>query len=110
MLIASFRMMVLMEKNTDADSEPRLSQLLPRLDCSKLDLILVEGFKHEAIPKIELHRPSLGKPLLFRDDPHIIAIASDTDIEDKGELPCLDINNVAAIADFIEQFHSSWNA
>jgi molybdenum cofactor guanylyltransferase/molybdopterin-guanine dinucleotide biosynthesis protein MobB len=110
MLIASSRMMALMEKNTDADSEPRLSQLLPRLDCSKLDLILVEGFKHEAIPKIELHRPSLGKPLLFRDDPHIIAIASDTDIEDKGELPCLDINNVAAIADFIEQFHSSWNA
>ncbi len=110
MLIASSRMMALMEKNSDIDSEPRLNQLLPRLDCSKLDLILVEGFKHEAIPKIELHRPSLGKPLLFRDDPHIIAIASDAEIQDKGDLLCLDLNDVHAIADFIEQFISSWTA
>jgi molybdopterin-guanine dinucleotide biosynthesis protein B len=70
----------------------------------------VEGFKHEAIPKIELHRPSLGKPLLFRDDPHIIAIASDVEIQDKGDLPCLDINDIESIADFIEQFFSSWTA
>lgn len=110
MLIASSRMMALMEKSRDTESDPRLAELLPRLDMSKLDLILVEGFKHEAIPKIELHRPSLGKPLLFRDDPHIIAIAFDEPIADSGDLHCLDINNIPAIADFIEQFIYSWNA
>lgn len=110
MLIASSRMMALMEKNPDSDTEPRLAPLLPRLDASKLDLILVEGFKHEAIPKVELHRPSLGKPLLFRDDPQIIAIASDAPIEDSGNVVCLDLNNIQAIADFIEQFKQSWTA
>lgn len=110
MLIASSRMMALMEKNPDTDTEPRLAQLLPRLDSSKLDLILVEGFKHEAIPKIELHRPSLGKPLLFRDDPQIIAIASDEVVADTADLQCLDINNIPAIADFIQQYMNTWTA
>lgn len=110
MLIASSKMMALMEKNQSNDADPRLSDLLPRLDTSKLDLILVEGFKHEAIAKIELHRPSLGKPLLFRDDPHIIAIASDETIADTQQLEVLNINDIPAIADFIDQFISSWNA
>ena len=110
MLIASSRMMALMEKSQDAANDPRLADLLPRLDVSKLDLILVEGFKHETIPKIELHRPSLGKPLLFRDDPQIIAIASDEAVADSEVLSKLDINNIEAIADFIEQFMHSWTA
>jgi molybdenum cofactor guanylyltransferase/molybdopterin-guanine dinucleotide biosynthesis protein MobB len=110
MLIASSRMMALMEKQRHDDADPVLAELLPRLDCSKLDLILVEGFKHEAIPKIELHRPSLGKPLLFKDDPNIIAIASDEALPDIGELTALDINNIPAIADFIELFMHSWTA
>lgn len=110
MLIASAKMMALMEKSLNTDDDPRLADLLPRLDMSKLDLILVEGFKHEAIPKIELHRPSLGKPLLFRDDPNITAIGSDATIEDTGDLSCLDINNIPAMADFIEQFMNTWTA
>lgn len=110
MLIASSRMMALMETNPESDTEPQLTDLLPRLDSCKLDLILVEGFKQEAIPKIELYRPSLGKPQLFRDDPQIIAIASDETLADTGALPCLDINDVGAIADFIEQFIHSWTA
>lgn len=109
MLIASSKMMALMEKQ-HSENDPVLSELLPRLDMTKLDLILVEGFKHEAIPKIELHRPSLGKPLLFRDDPHIIAIASDDKIADTGDLTSLDINEIPAIADFIVHFISSWTA
>lgn len=110
MLIASSKMMALMEKSQSNDNEPRLSTLLPRLDTSTLNLILVEGFKHEAIPKIELHRPGLGKPLLFKDDPHIIAIASDEDITDAHHIKQMDINNIPAIADFIEHFISSWTA
>jgi molybdenum cofactor guanylyltransferase/molybdopterin-guanine dinucleotide biosynthesis protein MobB len=110
MLIASAKMMALMEKNLSTHEDPILADLIPRLDTTKLDLILVEGFKHEAFPKVELHRPSLGKPLLFRDDPNIMAIASDEKLADADALVTLDINDVNAIADFIEQFISSWNA
>ena len=68
-----------------------------------LDLILVEGFRHEACKKIELHRPSLGNPLLYPADPDIIAVASDTAMPDVHQLPLLDLNNPDAIVDFI--FH-----
>ena len=44
---------------------------------SPVDLLLVEGFKHHPHPKIEVHRPSLGKPLLYPDDPWVVAVASD---------------------------------
>ena len=55
--------------------EPGLHELLTHLgDC---DLVLVEGFKREAIPKLEVHRAAIGKPLLSPDDPHVVAIASD---------------------------------
>lgn len=66
---------------------------------SPCDLVIVEGFKHEAIAKIEIYRAEIGKPLLFPDDPHIIAVASDAPVE--TTLPRLDLNQPAAIADFI---------
>lgn len=66
-----------------------------------LDLILVEGFKEEAIPKIEIHRPVLGKPLLYLTDPNIIAIASDEVLQTPAEIPCLDLNNLDEICQFI---------
>ncbi len=79
--------------------EPRLAELLERLDLDTLDLVLVEGFRHEPFPKIELHREATGKPLLFPDDPAIVAIASDAPVD--TSLPCLDINEPREIADFI---------
>ena len=66
---------------------------------SPCDLVLVEGFKHAAIPKIEIWRAEIGKPLLFPDDPHIIAVASDAPLETK--LPQLNINDAPAVAGFI---------
>lgn len=66
-----------------------------------LDLILVEGFRDENYPKIELHRPSLGKPLLYPNDKHIIAIASDQILVNPKSIPCLDLNDPDAIAHFI---------
>ncbi|MCX8048438.1 MAG: molybdopterin-guanine dinucleotide biosynthesis protein B [Methylohalobius sp.] len=72
---------------------------LPFLVASELDLILVEGFKAEPIPKIELHRPALGQPLLYPHDPHIIAVASD--VQFSCPLPWLDLNQPEAIAQFI---------
>jgi molybdopterin-guanine dinucleotide biosynthesis protein B len=63
------------------------------------DLVLVEGFKHAAIPKIEIYRPVLGKPQLFPGDPHIIAVASEGPVA--TDLPQLDLNDPAAVAGFI---------
>ena len=99
MLIASSRRQALMTEN-DTPREPRLDELITRLDLDNIDLVLVEGFKHVSFPRIELHRKELGKTLLHPDDPGIIAVASDH-LDDCGDLPTLDINDSAAIAAFI---------
>jgi molybdopterin-guanine dinucleotide biosynthesis protein B len=65
---------------------------------------VVEGFRHETFAKIELHRPSLGKDLLYPTDASIIAIASDQPLPTPAHLPNLDLNNPAAIAEFIFQY------
>ena len=63
------------------------------------DLLLVEGFKKEAIPKLEVYRAQVGKPLLFPDDPYIVAVASDVPLA-QGVL-MIDINSDDQVADFI---------
>jgi molybdopterin-guanine dinucleotide biosynthesis protein B len=65
-----------------------------------VDLLLVEGFKREAFDKLEVHRQSVGKPLLAPEDPNIVAIAVDKTIAD-FDRPQLDINDVVRISDFI---------
>ncbi|MCP5315770.1 MAG: molybdopterin-guanine dinucleotide biosynthesis protein B [Chromatiaceae bacterium] len=86
--------------------EPGLRELLDMLDPSRLDLILVEGFKAEAFPKIELHRAALGKPLLFPKDPNIVAIATDGQglALDPGPLPLLALDDPAEVAAFVLKF------
>ena len=84
--------------------EPRLDELLGELKQELLDLVLVEGFKRESLPKIELHRPSLGNALLFPHDPDIIAIAHDAPTAIPTSLPQLNINNTDSIVDFISAF------
>ncbi|MDX1407976.1 MAG: molybdopterin-guanine dinucleotide biosynthesis protein MobB, partial [Saprospiraceae bacterium] len=74
--------------------------MLHRLDGRGLDLILVEGFKHAQVAKIELHRPSLGHALLCRDDTNVIAVASDSPVSDVT-VPLLNLNDPVAIARFI---------
>lgn len=81
--------------------EPVLNEELRFLDQSGIDLLLVEGFKHEAFPKIELHRSALANPPLYPADQHIIAIAADTPLEPQPPIPCLDINRPEQITDFI---------
>ena len=63
---------------------------------SPCDLVLVEGYKSADIPKLEVHRPSTGKPLLHLNDPNIVAVASDSPIE--SSLPVLDLNRLDDIA------------
>lgn len=103
MLIASRQRWALMVENAAAQ-EPRLTQLLAHLDQDKLDLILVEGFKHEPIAKIELHRSGLSHSLLFPGDATIIAIASDVPIVHERDITRLDINNAPTIANFIIEY------
>jgi len=80
--------------------EPLLRELVNALDLDGVDLVLVEGFRHVPFAKIELHRPSLGHPLLCREDRGILAVASDAPVDCNG-LPRLDINQAADSADFI---------
>ena len=54
--------------------EPNLEALVALM--SPVDLVLVEGFKHDSHAKLEIHRPSVGKDLLCLDDPYIVAVAS----------------------------------
>jgi len=79
------------------EAEPELPQLLERL--SPCDLVLVEGFKQQPIPKIEIHRRAAATPLLHPDDPYIVAIATDVDLETR--LPRFGLDDYAGIAGFI---------
>ncbi len=99
MLVSPFRRVMITELNTG--QELCLDQQLRFFDQSELDLILIEGFRNEVIPKIELYRHSLKQTLLYVHDPHIIAIASDTPLATPDYLTQLDLNNPQGIADFI---------
>ncbi|MCB5190497.1 molybdopterin-guanine dinucleotide biosynthesis protein B [Methylobacillus arboreus] len=77
-----------------------LAELLPQLDSNAIDLVLIEGFKQADIGKIEIHRPSLGYPLLSPADDSIIAVATDAALN-QHTVPVLDLNNPESIADFI---------
>lgn len=79
------------------EGEPELPALLDRL--APCDLVLVEGFKKQAMPKIEIHRVAAGTPLLFPDDPHIVALATDTRIATR--LPAFPLDDFAGITRFM---------
>jgi molybdopterin-guanine dinucleotide biosynthesis protein B len=83
--------------------EPSLDEELRHFDQTVVDFILVEGFKRERFPKIELHRPALGRPLLFPEDDSIIAIAADAPLPVEPAIPRLDLNDPVQIARFILQ-------
>src|SRR4051794_15448125 len=82
------------------EPEPELPALLERL--SPCDLVLVEGFKTQPIPKMEIHRQAAGSPLLFPADPYIVALASDTALS--TDLPVFDLEDHSGIAGFLLQY------
>jgi molybdopterin-guanine dinucleotide biosynthesis protein B len=96
-LVASSRRFALMHELRGA-REPTLDELLAKL--APVDLVLVEGYKRDAHDKIEVYRASAGKPLLCRDDPSFIAIASDAPVPGVS-LPLLPLDKPPEIADFI---------
>jgi molybdopterin-guanine dinucleotide biosynthesis protein MobB len=100
-LIASRQRLAYVKERSSSSPEPHLRDILPCIDCEGLDLILVEGFKHEAIAKVELYRPSLGKPMLHPTDRNVIAVATDEPVTLARDLPRLDLNAPDEIARFI---------
>ncbi len=106
MLISSSKRTVIMIDN-EIEQEPDLQQLLGHIPVDMIDMVLVEGFKQWPFAKIELHREATGKPLMYAEDPNIIAIAHDRPANSPlsdTQIPQLDINNVESIADFVIQF------
>jgi len=95
-LLASKSRWALMHELRDED-EPTLEDLLTKL--SDVDLVLVEGYKRDAHPKVEAHRQETGNALISPEDPTIRAIASDVALENDN--PVFDLNDTKAIADFI---------
>jgi len=99
-LIASSKRWALMME-TPGQPEASLQEQIQRLDQDRLDLILVEGFRHEPFRKIELHRPRLHHPLLYLQDKNIIAVATDARLDMTLDIPTLNLNDPQQIAGFI---------
>jgi molybdopterin-guanine dinucleotide biosynthesis protein B len=103
MLIASKQRWAMIVENETALNEANLDHLIKQLDQTKLDIILVEGFKFEHFDKIEVYRSSLKYPPLFPADSDIIAVASDTQLELSDNICALDLNNISQVSQFIIQ-------
>jgi molybdopterin-guanine dinucleotide biosynthesis protein B len=95
-LVSSSRRWALMHELRGAP-EPSLNELIARL--APCDLVLVEGFKREPIPKLEVHRAVVGEPLLFPHDANIVAVASDGKVD--TVLPCYGLGDFDGIATFV---------
>jgi molybdopterin-guanine dinucleotide biosynthesis protein B len=94
MLVADGRWALLREETEEVSLEALVRRMAP------VDLVLVEGFKLAQIPKIEVYRPSLGKPAFFHDDPGIVAVVCDEDIETGGRV-LLPLNDPEKVVEFI---------
>lgn len=97
LLTSPYRWALIHELRSEA--EPPLAEQIARL--SPCDLVLVESFKNEAVPKLEVWRSATGKPALYPHDPHIVAIAGDQ--PGPTDLPQFSLDQPAKIAEFILQ-------
>ena len=100
-LLASKERWALQSQNALRDRDPDLAGMLARFDREALDLVLVEGFKHAAFPKIEVHRSAVGGDLLYPKDENIIAVVTDGALPGDDHPPVLPIDDPRALADFI---------
>ncbi len=96
-LLSSGRRWALMHELRE-EAEPPLEALLARL--APVDLVLIEGYKRDAHPKVEAHRAATGKPLIAREDKTVRAVATNDPIEGLS-IPLLPLDDAAAVADFI---------
>jgi molybdopterin-guanine dinucleotide biosynthesis adapter protein len=96
-LVASERRFALMHE-LRGEPEPRLLELLAKL--APVDLVIIEGYKREPHPKLEVFRQSVGKPLIHPDDPHVVAIASDVPLP-QARVPRVALDDTDAIIDIL---------
>jgi len=111
MLIASKHRWAMITENERPGHEVELNILIKQLDQTALDIILVEGFKFECFPKIEVYRSDQtssepDQEPLFLSDPDIIAVAADNPLVPKNGVTPLDINDIRQISEFIIQHFS----
>ena len=103
-LVTSGRRWALMHELRE-EPEPNWEELLPHM--TPVDLLIIEGFKKEGQEKIEVFRREVGKPLLAPGDERIVAILSDGEVPEaadiRGGLQVIDLNDIAAIGDFVER-------
>lgn len=100
-VVISRHRVAVIEDFRDERPEPRLADALDAVDPSRFDLVVVEGFKHEHFPKIELCRPALGLPLLFPEDDSVVAVAADAPLPVACSLPQLNLNRSDEVCDFV---------
>jgi molybdopterin-guanine dinucleotide biosynthesis protein B len=104
-LISSERRWALM-RELRGEPEAKLGELLGRL--SPVDLVIIEGYKREPQPKLEVYRAAVGKPLLHPDDPCIVAIASDVPLP-QARVPRIDLDDVEAVVALMLARATPWS-
>lgn len=100
-ILATAKRFAVMMETPDQVDDLDLPLLLDYALISKPDLVLIEGFKHWPLPKLELHRPELGRPLRAWDDPWIKAVASSEQISLPEGVDGLSLNDWEHIAHWI---------
>jgi molybdopterin molybdotransferase len=102
-MVASKSRWALMTETPNLEQDPQLAELIPHLEQTQLDLILVEGFKHTHYPKLEVYRPAVNTALLYPDDPDIIALITNekSQANFSQKIPVLDLDDTAQVVQFI---------
>ncbi|WP_108444477.1 molybdopterin-guanine dinucleotide biosynthesis protein B [Halomonas denitrificans] len=109
MVVAS-RARVALMMETPGREEADLAALIEMVRPQRPDLVLVEGFKAWPLPKLELYRPTVGKPLRVAEDPWVRAVASDASLALPEGVEALDLNDLEALADWIAAWPARWPA
>ena len=100
-LLASRHRWALQAENADSKADPDLGEMLGRFERDRLDLILVEGFKHARYDKIEVYRAVLGQPALYPADPDIVAVATNDPLPRSPHPEVLPLGDPDVIAEYI---------
>ncbi|MFG6137208.1 molybdopterin-guanine dinucleotide biosynthesis protein B [Halomonas sp. B23F22_10] len=106
-LVASRARVALMMETPDRE-EADLAELIEMVRPQRPDLVLVEGFKAWSLPKLELYREAVGKPLRAAEDAWIVAVASDGEPDLPDDVERLDLNDPERLADWIAAWPSRW--
>jgi len=101
MVASAAREALITEETRQPAPDPDLFRLVQRMDTDRLDLLLVEGFKHECFDKIEVCRAANKKPFLYPEDRHIIALVTDRSLSQPPPVPVFGLDQAERIVRFI---------